>query len=104
MQDLNILNPIPEKILGNKVIISNSVFSQLIEYINIQTSAINSLIESFRNLTENVNSISEREMTHYNQITNDMWSQINNLTLDISKLQQQVSTLAKSISIFLGGE
>lgn len=104
MNKLKILNPVPEKLSGNQVIISNSTFTQLIEYTNSQTYALNTLIESLENLTEIVKQLSDLEEQHHKQVATKLQSSISTLSSDIEKLQNQVSTLAKSISIFLGGE
>lgn len=98
------LSPVPYKITGNRVIISQEIFTQLVEYMNTQTSTINTLIEYLQNLTNTVKQVSQTENDHYTGTVKNIEVLQNDTNASLDKLQNQVSTLAKSISIFLGGE
>lgn len=104
MKELTPLNPVPHKITGNRVIISQEVFLQLVSYANAQTNAINTLMSALTDLTKTVKQLTKIENDHYNTTVSNIETVKNDTNASLETLQTQVSTLAKSISIFLGGE
>lgn len=104
MNRIKPLSPVPYKITGNRVIISQEIFTQLVRYMNTQTSTINTLIEYLQDLTNTVKQVSQTENDHHTDTTKNIEVLQNDTNASLDKLQNQVSTLAKSISIFLGGE
>ena len=104
MNSLKPLNLVPHKISENRVILSVEVLSQLVAYVNTQATTINSLMAKLQDLTKTVNTLRSTESNHHVEATNTMSSLQKDLETSVDKLQTQISTLAKSISIFLGGE
>ena len=97
MNTLKPLSLVLHKIAGNKVVISNEILTQLVGYINDQTKMITTLTMNLQKLTNTVNTLSTTEKGHYNETTKSITSVQKETNESLEKLQNQVSTLAKSI-------
>lgn len=104
MQQLIPLNPVPEKIVKNRTILSHEILTQLVEYNNLQSSIINQLMTQLQNLTNTVQQLKVLEETHYTKISEDLQLLRADTDKSLEKVHSQISTLAKSISTFLGGQ
>lgn len=96
------INPVKTPVTGNKMIVNNDVFEQLVDTINTQTSVINKLIDNFNNLTQSVKLLENTVSSHHKYHVQVENSVIEHTNTAIEKLTREVNTLAKSFATYLG--